>query len=99
MTAAIRPKSEGVLPLADDLLLVVELLGEHGHVAAVAVDHDPRPLGGVGLALVGGGEGALERADDRLEGDALLALEEAQLIDRDLHVAVLSLPVVVGRGP
>src|SRR6266516_100492 len=53
----------------------------------VAVGLHARVVGRVGAALVGRGQRALERTDHRLERDALLALEEAQLVHGDLHVS------------
>src|SRR3712207_8915648 len=34
----------GVVPLADDLAVRAQLLGEHGHLTALAVDVDPHVL-------------------------------------------------------
>src|SRR4029450_2682165 len=99
VTAAIRPKSLGVS--SHSRMTCSSSSSSWANTVTSPLSRaatTPAPPGGVGLALVGGGEGALERADARLERDALLALEEAQLIDRDLHVAVLSLPVILGRG-
>ena len=68
----------GVVPLADDLALLVELLGDDVDVAGLDVDLDERLLGGVRHALVRGDERVGERLEHDLDGDALLALDVLQ---------------------
>ena len=74
--AAMRPKSVGrVVPLAGDVAVLVELLGDHLDRAGLHVDLDQRLLGGVGHALVRGEERVGERLEHDLDRDALLALD------------------------
>ena len=54
------------------LAVLVDLLGEHPDLEAVGVDGDPGVLVGVGHALVGGLEGVGERAEQRVDRDALV---------------------------
>ena len=75
-----------VVPLADDLALLVELLRDHLDVAGLDVDLDQRLFGRVRQPLVRGHERVRERLEHDLLGDAL--------VDRDrgegLHHLVVS---------
>ena len=64
-----------VVPLARDVALFVELLGDHLDRAGLHVDLDQRFLGRVGHPLVGGEERVGQRLEHDLDGDALLALD------------------------
>ena len=57
------------------LAVLVELLGDHADLAGVGVDRDPGVLVGVGQALVGRLERVGERAEERVDRDALLGGE------------------------
>ncbi len=74
-----------VVPLADDVALLVELLGDDLDVAGLDVDLDERLLGGVGHALVRGDERVRERLQHDLDGDALLALD---VLERFHHLGI-----------
>ncbi len=80
----------GVLPLHDDVAVIVELLGEHRHLPADPVDDDAGLLRLSLRALVSAGQRTLESLDDGVEGDALLPLDAAQCLDLDLHLALLA---------
>ena len=67
-----------VLPLTDDVAVLVELLGVDVHLPAVGVDGDDRFLRRVGHALVGRDQGVGESVEEGVHGDALLALEDLQ---------------------
>ena len=57
----------GVLPLADDVAVFVQLLGVDLHLPRFGVDGDPGLLGGAGAALVGGHQGVGESVEDLLD--------------------------------
>ena len=75
----------GVVPLADDLAVGAELLGQDGDLAALAVDVHAHVLGGAVGVPVGGHEGRLDRLDHRVGGDALLPLDRLERGDVDVH--------------
>ena len=89
----------GVVPLARDVAVFVELLGDHLDRAGLHVDLDQRLFGGVGHALVGGEQRVGERLEHDLDRDALLALD---VLERLHHVGVHgrtgSLGVARGAG-
>ncbi len=65
----------GVVPLGDDLVLVVEHRHENGGVARGAVDDHTGALIGAGRVLVGGQQRRFDRAEDCLERDIALAFQ------------------------
>ena len=71
----------GVVPLADDVAVLVELLAVDPDLARVGVDRDDRLLGGVGTALVGGDQGVGQGVEQRLDGDPLVAGDLAEGIE------------------
>jgi hypothetical protein len=75
----------GVVELPDPVALVVDLCSHHGDVAALAVEDHPCVLGGPGRLLVRREEGLLDRLDEDVEGDLLLALEAAQDVQINVH--------------
>ncbi len=68
----------GVLPLAHHVAVLVQLLAVHGDLPAIGVDHHPRLLRGAGAALVGRHQSVGEGVEDRVDGDASLALEQLE---------------------
>jgi hypothetical protein len=62
-----------VVPLADDLAVLVELLAVDADLTRVGVDGDDRLLGRVGTALVGRHQGVGQGVEQRLDGDPLVA--------------------------
>ncbi len=86
VVAAIRPNPSGVSSNSPTLFaLVVELGGQHRHVAGLAVEDDAGLLGRAGRLLVRREEGLLDGLHEDVEGDLLLALEAAQDAEVDVH--------------
>ena len=66
--------------VADRLAVLVELLGHHPDLAGVGVDGDPGVLVGAGHPLVGRLEGVGERAEQRVDRDALVGGQRLQRV-------------------
>ena len=88
--AAMRPKSFGrVVPLPDDVAVLVELLAVDPDVAGVGVDGDHGLLGRVGHALVGGHQGVGQGVEQGVDADALVlgdllqGVEEGEAVFHD----------------
>ena len=75
----------GVVPLAYDVAVFVELLRDHADVAGLDVDLDERLLGRVRHPLVRGDERVRERLEHDLDRDALLALD---VLERFHHFGI-----------
>ena len=94
----------GVVPLADDLAFLVELLPVDPDLPRVGVDGDDRLLRRVGAALVGGDQGVGERVEQGLHRDPLVARDLAQRVE-ELEVGLahgrftFSLVALLGSGP
>ena len=71
----------GVVPLADDLAVFVELLAVHPDLAGVGVDGDHRLLGRVGATLVGGNERVGQGVEQRVDRNPLVAGDLAQRVE------------------
>ena len=95
----------GVVPLADDGAVLIELLGHNRDFAALGVDLDQRFLGGVRHALVGGDERVGQSLEQDLEVDALLPFDDPEGLHQlevhpDLSLATrLAGPIGFGAGP
>ena len=88
MVAAIRPKPSGVSSnsRSDDAVLV-GLGGPDRDVPGLAVELDPRLAARALGVVVGDEEGLLDRLDDQVEREVLLADERLQCADVDVHAA------------
>ena len=71
----------GVVPLADDVAVLVELLSVDPDLPRLGIDGDHRLLGGVGSALVGGHQGVGQRVEQGLDRDALVAGDLAEGVE------------------
>ena len=77
-----------VVELAELVALLVDLGGEHGDVAGLAVQHRRgRAPAAPGRLLVRRQQGLLDGLDEHVEGDLLLALQDAQDAQVDVHQA------------
>ena len=70
-----------VVPFADDVAVLVELLAVDADLTRVGVDRDDRLLGGVGTPLVGGDQGIGQGVEQRLDRDPLVACDLAEGIE------------------
>ena len=70
-----------VVPLADDLAVLVELLAVDADLARVGVDGDDGLFGRVGAALVGGHQRVGQGVEQRLDRDPLVAGDLAQRVE------------------
>ncbi len=77
----------GVLPLVDDVAVLVELLAVHDDLAGVRVDGDPGLLGGARGALVGRDERVGEGIENGVRGDALVSCHRFECFEHfvDVH--------------
>ena len=92
----------GVVPLADDAAVLVELLGDDTDLAALGVDLDQRLFGGVGHPLVGGHERVGQSLEQDLEVDPLLPFDDPEGLHQlevhtDLSLRGRSLATRFGR--
>ena len=71
----------GVVPLADDVAVLVELLAVDADLARLGIDGDDRLLGRTRPALVGGHEGVGQRVEQRLDRDPLVARDLAEGVE------------------
>ena len=87
----------GVVPLADQLAVGVEFAGEDDDVTGRAVDLHPGVGGGrLVVVPVGRRQSGLDRVDERVEGDVLLALDAAQGSKIELHDRTSAAAVAAG---
>ena len=75
----------GVVPLVHDLAVRTQLLGQHGDLAALAVDLHADVLGGALGVPVGGDQRGLDRLQHGVGRDALLALDRLEGGHVDVH--------------
>ena len=68
--------TRGVLPLIDDVAVLVELLAVHDDLAGVGVDGHPCLLGGAGSAFVGRHERVGQRVENGVCRHTFFALEK-----------------------
>src|SRR5699024_2613654 len=92
-----------VVPLGDQVAVVVGLLDEHAHRAGLLIDVDARVRMGTGVApvcgvLVGGEQGRAQRVDDRAARDPLLLLESVEGAQVDIHLS-FSFAAAPGAAP
>ena len=71
----------GVVPLADDVAVLVELLAVDADLTRVGVDGDEGLLGGVGQPLVGGDERVGQRLEQGLDRDPLVPGDLPQRVE------------------
>ena len=92
-----------VVPLVEDVAVLVELLAVDADLAGLRVDRDDRLLGGVRASLVGGDERVGQRVEQRVDRDALVPGDLAQRIQElEVRLAhrVVTFPFApAGFGP
>ena len=68
----------GVVPLLDDVAVLVELLAVDPDLPRLGIDRDERLFGRAGTPLVGGDEGVGERVEEGLGRDPLVPRDLAE---------------------
>ena len=78
-----------VLPLVDDIAVLIELLGVDRYLSGFGIDRDPRLFGRSGTPFVGGDQGVGESIENRIDPDSPLASENLDGLHHrvELHVS------------